>query len=433
VVLTNVTSATTLSVTGTTGACSATASAAITVTACSLTTTISGRLDRCPGGTTSLTAVGPTGANYRWSSGENTAVISASLATQYSVTVTGTDNCTATATRQITTRALPTVSITPTPSLLVCPGTSVTLTATSGLSYSWSSGANTAFISFVPTSTTVLSVTASDGVCSSLPASVTVTVQPSVTATITPNPGLTICASAGGLLMASGAGQGGSYRWNTNANTAQITVNSSGPYTVTATSSAGCSGTATVSITALNPFPLAQPVLSASSSVVCEGGSASVTATVTGSVQTYQWYRNGISLGSAQSSSVLNGVSQAGSYVLVIGTSGCGSATSTAFTLTVNPLPTVTIAFPTSANVNPAGPVVTVPVGTGLSYQVFGGGSNARYERKIIIDRINGFELRTVLDNQTGIFPIDRAGPYTITVTDANGCSRTVTGEIVGR
>jgi hypothetical protein len=98
-------------------------------------------------------------------------------------------------------------------------------------------------------------------------------------------------------------------------------------------------------------------------------------------------------------------------------------------TITVKPLPTVTMAFPESATVSP-GPTVPVPVGKGLVYQVFGG---MNYNRLIDIDRVNGFFIGQTNQTSTGIFPIDRAGPYSITVTGANGCQRTVTGTIVGK
>lgn len=261
----------------------------------------------------------------------------------------------------------------------------------------------------------------------------------SMTATITPNPGLTVCASAGGLLTASAVGETApyTYAWSTGDTGANLTVNATGTYSVTATDTGGCSATASVDVTALPAAPLAAPTLSASSSVVCEGGLVSVTATPGGTVDMYQWYKDGVSLGAAQSSSVLTlgGVqpAQAGNYVLVVSTTGCASGTSAAFALTVNPAPTVILVFPNNANVNQAGPVIRAPVGQGLNYQVFGGGPNGYYIRKIVEARINTYLIQTVVENQNGIFPLDKAGPYTHTVTDANGCTRTVTGEIVAQ
>jgi len=92
-------------------------------------------------------------------------------------------------------------------------------------------------------------------------------------------------------------------------------------------------------------------------------------------------------------------------------------------------LPTVVLVFPGSATVvvNSGFPTVTVPAGQELTYQVQGG---VLYERKIEIDRINGYLINQVQSNANGIFPIDRLGLYTITVTGANGCKRTVQGII---
>ena len=99
--------------------------------------------------------------------------------------------------------------------------------------------------------------------------------------------------------------------------------------------------------------------------------------------------------------------------------------------LRVSVSPTMMLVFSDSATVmsNP-GPTVTVPVGTGLLDQVFGG---TNYERLIDIDRVNGYRTRQADQSTTGVFPINQAGPYSITVTDTNGCQRMVTGTIVAK
>ena len=53
------------------------------------------------------------------------------------------------------------------------------------------------------------------------------------------------------------------------------------------------------------------------------------------------------------------------------------------------------------------------------------------FERVIILDRVNGFEIRQVDNNTSGVFPITRTGPFRLTVTDGNSCKRTVEGVIV--
>jgi len=56
-------------------------------------------------------------------------------------------------------------------------------------------------------------------------------------------------------------------------------------------------------------------------------------------------------------------------------------------------------------------------------FQALGGNT---YERVMIVDRINGYEIRQNDSNNTGIFPITRLGLFTLTVTGVGGCQRTV-------
>lgn len=154
-----------------------------------------------------------------------------------------------------------------------------------------------------------------------------------------------------------------------------------------------------------------------------------IAATVSGSA-TYSWYRNGQLVSNVAPPLLLGGVQrpQAGSYVLGV-VSDCGSATSTAFVLTVKPQPTVVITFPSSASVQTANgfATVTVPQSTGLSYLLTGG---VLYSRHVLIDRINGYELKAYWQTTDGLFAIDHYGPYSIRVLGANGCERVVEGEV---
>ena len=89
-------------------------------------------------------------------------------------------------------------------------------------------------------------------------------------------------------------------------------------------------------------------------------------------------------------------------------------------------LPTVTLVFNNSATVMGTGiPTITVPATPGQQFQVLGGNS---FERIIVIDRINGYEIRQTDRNTTGVFAINRLGLFSLTVTGSNGCSRTVQG-----
>ena len=182
-------------------------------------------------------------------------------------------------------------------------------------------------------------------------------------------------------------------------------------------------------------LPLTTVSITPASQVICETGTVSVTGTAsTASTQsvTYQWYKDGVSLGSSQQNRILTLTAvlptQSGNYSLVA-TGTCNSATSSAFSLTVNPLPTVTIVFNNSAMVMGTGiPTITVPATPGQQFQVLGGNS---FEFRLIIDRINGYEIRQRDINATGVFIINRVGPFSLTVIGSNGCSRTVQGILV--
>ena len=119
-------------------------------------------------------------------------------------------------------------------------------------------------------------------------------------------------------------------------------------------------------------------------------------------------------------------LSDAGVYSLSL-TGPTGSATSNGFTVSVNPLPVVTLTIPlgtTVVGLRSGVATITLPhYTTATTFQASGGSS---YERVIILDRVNGYEIRQVDQNTTGLFPINRLGLFTLTVTDAGGCKRTV-------
>jgi hypothetical protein len=261
------------------------------------------------------------------------------------------------------------------------------------------------------------------GVLTTIPGSL-----PTITATPSGTPAaLTITQGESATLTASGAL---SYNWSSGpTNTSTISVSVAGPYSVTG-SIGSCFSTTTVTliVRAAPPSITTQP---ASASTVCEGASVLVTVGVSGSISGYQWRKGGspvagqtgptLSLGNVQ-------LSDAGVYSLSL-TGPTGSTTSSGFTLAVNPLPIVTLLVSNSLTVQgPGVATITLPANTTATiFQALGGNL---YERLIILDRINGYEVRQVDSNTTGIFTITRPGFFTLTVTGAGGCSRTVQGVV---
>ncbi len=237
---------TTYTVTGTTGGC--TGSAAITITVNPIPSVTLGASPNpiCLGASSSLTAGGA--SSYSWSGGigpGNPVVVSPGSTTSYTVTGT-TGGCTNSAAVTVTVNPSITITLSAAPNP-ICAGASSTLTAGGATSYSWSGGLGTGNPKVVsPGSTTSYTVTGTDGSGCTGSTTVTVTVNPVPTVTVSGVPA-SICPGGSSTLTAGGAT---SYSWSgglgsgnpVSASPATTTV-----YTVTGTT-AGCTGTASVSV-----------------------------------------------------------------------------------------------------------------------------------------------------------------------------------------
>lgn len=324
------------------GGCGATVSHNITVNPVPTVSISPATATICAGASTTLTATPSIGGgSYSWSPGGSIAssiTVSPGSTTTYTVTYT-LAGCSASATRVITVNPVPTISVN---STSMCSTGSATLTATpstAGGTYSWSpGGATTQTINVTPGSTTTYTVTYTLSGCSNT-GSGTVTVTTVPTVSISPATS-TICASQSATLTATPSVGGGTYSWSPGgATTAAITVSpgASTTYTVTYTLS-GCSATATRLIT-VNPAPT---VSINTPAAICAGQSASLTATPSLGGGTYAWAPGGAT---TQTISVSPGSTT--TYTVTYTLSGCpGSATRT---ITVNPVPSVSISPATSS------------------------------------------------------------------------------------
>jgi len=161
----------------------------------------------------------------------------------------------------------------------ICSGNSTTLTASGATNYTWSAGSQTATsISVSPaTSTTYTLFGETAGCVGTTTAAITVTATPVLSIS-----SVTTCAGTSTTLQPTGAAA--SYSWNTGATTQAIVVapTSNTTYTVTGTNGT-CSGSATVSVSMGSNLSVN---VSASSSSVCSGNSATLTAS---GATTYSW------------------------------------------------------------------------------------------------------------------------------------------------
>ncbi len=329
----------------------------------------------CTGFSVALTA---TGANtYLWSSGvSNGTPFTPNATTSYTVTGTSTAGCTSTAIQTVTVMPLPAINITtiPTPAA-VCNGDNISLTATGANSYSWSGGISNG-ITFLPSATTTYTVTgtnsfgciktatklvtvfstqsftinhsicqgqtylgySTNGIhidtftnangCDSI-RTLNLTVNPFPTLTITPSPNDSICNGDNVSLTGTGAN---SYSWTSGViNGTQFTPSATNTYTVTGTSTAGCTNTAIQTVTVM-PLPAINITTVPTPSAVCISDNISLTAT---GANSYSW-----------SGGIINGVAftpSATTTYTVTGTGNFGCTKTATKLVTVNPIQTFTI------------------------------------------------------------------------------------------
>ena len=207
----------------------------------------------------------------------------------------------------------------------VCEGEDVTVTASGADYYSWSNGMGTSS-TIHPTTSGNYTVTATnEGGCQDVKtAYVVINPIPAVNISGT----TTICAGTNTNLTASGAY---SYVWSTGATTASINVSTEGIYSVTGTSSAGCSSSSSASIIVQEA-----PAISIDGpTVICNGTENVLTAS---GATNYVW-NNGSSTGPTLT------ITTGGIYTVTGSTSG-GCASTASLTVQGKPTPSVTITGP---------------------------------------------------------------------------------------
>lgn len=325
--------------------CQSVASTVTTVTVNTLpgqpTISAGGLTTFCAGGSVTLTA--SAGTSYLWSTGATTAAISPTTSGTYSVQVTNAAGCqsTASAGTVVTVNALPAQpTISASGPTTFCAGGSVTLTSSAGTSYVWSNGATSTAITPTTSGTYTVQVTNAFGCQSIVSAGTTVTVnalpsQPTITA----GGPTTFCSGGSVSLTATPAT---SYVWSDGSLSPSINPSSTGTYTVQVTNAAGCQSIASAPTTVtVNSLPATPTITAGGATTFCAGETVTLTAT-TGT--TYLWSTGATTAAISPTTS--------GTYtVQVTNAAGCQSAASAGTTVTVNALPVIsqgTLTNPTS-------------------------------------------------------------------------------------
>lgn len=194
---------------------------------------------------------GSTPVTYSWNTGATTPSISllADSTRTYTVTVSSANNCSASATIHVSVGNL---NASFSHDTGVCLGSPVTLSVypagTASYSYAWSGGQTTQSISVTPSATTTYTVTVSAGGGCTAQHDYHVTVE-SVVPAFTPD--TAICGSGAVTLHADNTtSTPATYAWSTGDGTPSITVTPASPavYTVTVSSSLGCTATDTIRV-----------------------------------------------------------------------------------------------------------------------------------------------------------------------------------------
>ncbi|MDI1356533.1 MAG: T9SS type A sorting domain-containing protein [bacterium] len=285
----------------------------------------------CNGGTGSATLTasgGTTPYSYLWSSGPTTSVVSGLLAGAYTATVTDANGCTSSkgAALNAAPAALTLTAVSSSPTL--CVGSSVTLTAngsggTGAFTYTWVSGPTTSTAVVSPTVNSTYTVNGLDANNCSISKTVSVIVS---TPTVVVSNG-TICAGQSFTINPSGAS---TYTYS--SGTAVVSPTTTTNYTVNGTAAAtGCIDSETLTVT-VNTLPSVS--IAVSSSVICSGKTATLTASGAGS---YLWNTG------PSTASISVGPTVTTTYT-VTGTAAVTGCTNTALqTVSVNSLPVVAI------------------------------------------------------------------------------------------
>jgi len=360
----------------------------------------------CNGGSTGsidLTVTGGTSPyTYSWTGGATTQDRSGLAAGTYTVTVTDNNACTKTLSATITE---PTnIVLTETHVNVLCQGSStgsIDLTVSGGVSpytYSWTGGATTQDRSGLAAGTYTVTVTDANACTKTLSATIT---EPAAGITLTETHVNVLCNgnSTGSIdLTPSGGTTPYTYSWTGGATTQDRLNLAAGTYTVTVTDVNGCTKTLSTTITEPTNIVLTETHVN----VLCNGSSTgSIDLTVSGGISPYTYSWTGGA--TTQDRSGL----AAGTYtVTVTDANACTKTLSTTITEPTNIVLTET-------HVN----VLCNGASTGsIDLTVSGGVSPYTYS----------WTGGATTQDRSGL----AAGTYTVTVTDANACTKTLSATI---
>ncbi len=311
------------------------------------------------------------------------------------LTVTNADgNNTFTCSNCVTVNADPTVTVSGTNPLCNTSANgsiTSTVTGTNPIGYSWSNGATTANITSLGAGTYTLTATDANG-CSKQ-GSATLVAPSAITITGTATNATCAGQNNGSITVSASGGTGTkTFSWSNGATGATISNLAAGTYTVTATDANGCTKTQPYTIT----VPSAIAITGTATATSCSGSNGSITVSATGGTgtKTFTW-SNG-----ATGATISN--LAAGSYIVTAHDANNCTATQT-YTVTS---PANIVITGTATNITCSG-----TNNGSISVSATGGTGNKTFSWS------NGATGASISNLA--------AGNYTVTATDAAGCTQT--------
>lgn len=339
--------------------------------------------------------------SYLWNTNAQTQTITGLAAGTYSVTVTDATGCTASDAGDVSLTIVQPSFNQPQITQISCGGTNdgqiiVSVgQSTPPINYTWTNG--------LPDSDTAsglapgtYSVTATDANGCTATASYTLNAPTPVIIDSAQTTQATCQAGGSITVFVSGGNPTYNFAWSNTQSGNPLTNVAAGPYTVTVTDQSQCSATGTFTVTAApGTVAFGTPTIA---NVTCNGAAnGSITATATGGTGTitFAW-------SNAQTGATIINLSP-GNYSVTI-TDNVGCSASTTYIIT-EPSPIVPGNATTTQSSCQSGGSITVDTATGGTSPYVYSWNNA----------------------QSGTFISNlAAGPYTLTVTDANGCTVSV-------
>jgi Carbohydrate esterase, sialic acid-specific acetylesterase/Secretion system C-terminal sorting domain len=354
---------------------------------------IDGRIPMCQGNTVGL--ISSDDNNNLWSNGSGGKRIDVSDQGLYTVSTRNKYNCIASESINVTIFNSPipaTPTIVPSSGITFCIGQSVRLFAGNGSNFIWSTGETTNIIVAKQSGTYQVRSIDAQG-CSSSPASIKITVNnlPNVPK-ITANGATTFCQ--GGQVTLSSSEVNGN-NWSNGGQAKDIIVTQSGKYVVRVLDANACEAVSDTVLVKVNPLPGTPVIINERPTTFCEGDSTILTAPTFAS---YRWSN------AATTKRIV--VKRDGTFTVTISDqNGCGSATSQAVSIKVNPLP-----------VAPILSVNRTPNICENESVVFSANAQSGYSWS------NGEKTQSITTNLPG--------SYTVRTQDINGCLSTISNRI---